>query len=343
MSHIEKAKEENENVLENVNGISKEHVNELTVRIKIIEDALESVVDCYEQIIMELDDQNQAKEQGDKCYEIQLTVNKHIRTVKECINKLSSENRETERSSKNKANDYKQQNIRLPKIEIKKFSGDATEWQTFIDSFTCAIHENKSISNVEKMNYLINLLDGEAASTVKGLPLCNNNYEVSLKMLQDRYGDQQVLISSFMNKLLNLEPTSSLSDVTELRKLYDEIETQVRCLNSLGLDEKNYGAMLVPVVMAKLPQAVKLIISRQFGKNTWDIKLVLNALKSELEAMEKVSMSDSTESPVSSSSSFHKGEEVCSGMTLNVTTNPRDNRVVCVYCKKSSHKSFKCC
>ena len=116
------------------------------------------------------------------------------------------------------------------------------------------------------MNYLINLLQREATSTLKGLQLSNANYEISLQMLKDRFGDNQVLISSFMNKLLGLEPISHLGAVNELRKLYDEIETQVRSLNSLGLDEKNYGAMLVPVVMSKLPQQVKLIITRQFGK-----------------------------------------------------------------------------
>ena len=145
-------------------------------------------------------------------------------------------------------------------------------------------------------------------------------------MLKDRFGDNQVLISSFMNKLLGLEPISHLGAVNELRKLYDEIETQVRSLNSLGLDEKNYGAMLVPVVMSKLPQQVKLIITRQFGKTSWDIKLILNALKIELEAREKVSLTDKFES---TTSSLHE-EELCTGMTLNTSINPRD-KFVCVY------------
>ena len=79
----------------------------------------------------------------------EITVNKHIRAVKECINKSSSEKRNMN-ENKNKADDNKKQNIHLPKIKIKKFSGDSTKWQAFIDSFTCAIYENKYISNVEK-------------------------------------------------------------------------------------------------------------------------------------------------------------------------------------------------
>ena len=48
------------------------------------------------------------------------------------------------------------------------------------------------------MNYLVNLVEGE---TLKGLQLSNNNYKIVLKMLEERYGDEQILISSHMSKL----------------------------------------------------------------------------------------------------------------------------------------------
>ena len=103
------------------------------------------------------------------------------------------------------------------------------------------------------MNYLLNLVEGEAEKTLKGLQLSNNNYKVALEMLENRYGDEQTLISSHMNKLLNLEGSSGFTDIKELRGLYDTIATQIRSLNSIGLNEKNYGPMLIPVIMSKLP------------------------------------------------------------------------------------------
>ena len=44
--------------------------------------------------------------------------------------------------------------IKLPKLEIAKFGGDPTTWQQFYDSFTAAIHNSVSLTNVEKFNYL---------------------------------------------------------------------------------------------------------------------------------------------------------------------------------------------
>ena len=79
--------------------------------------------------------------------------------------------------------------------------------------------------------------------------------------------------------LLNLNVGCGFNDVKELRILFDTIETQVRSLNSLGLDEKNYGSMLIPIIMSKLNQEVRLIITRQFGKNVWDIKSVQRLAK----------------------------------------------------------------
>ena len=50
-----------------------------------------------------------------------------------------------------------------------------------------------------------------------------------------------------------------MKHVKEMRCLHDGLETQVRSLSSLGLDTRNYGPMLMPVLMAKLPDELKLI------------------------------------------------------------------------------------
>ena len=118
-------------------------------------------------------------------------------------------------------------NIKLLRIDIKKFSSDVTEWQTFFDSFEVAVHSNNKLCNIEKMNYLLSYLTGEALKTVQGLKLSEPNYSVAIEMLQERYGDKQVLISTHMNKLLNLSNSGNLNDLKYLRQLYNNIDTQV--------------------------------------------------------------------------------------------------------------------
>ena len=57
------------------------------------------------------------------------------------------------------------------------------------------------------MNYLLSYFTPEALKTVQGLNLSEPNYSAAIEMLQERYGEKQVLISTHINKLLNLGST----------------------------------------------------------------------------------------------------------------------------------------
>ena len=70
-------------------------------------------------------------------------------------------------------------NVLLPKMELKRFNGDPTNWREFIECFEATIDKNTQISNIEKMNYLTIHLEGEAEAALKGLKLCNDNYETA--------------------------------------------------------------------------------------------------------------------------------------------------------------------
>ena len=58
-------------------------------------------------------------------------------------------------------------------------------------------------------------------------------------------------------------------------------------LENLGLDSKNYASFLVPVLMNKLPDELKLIISWQFGRNAWEIAPTLWLFGDEIETRAK--------------------------------------------------------
>ncbi len=47
---------------------------------------------------------------------------------------------------------------KLPKIALKKFQGDPIQYNPFWDAFSSAVDENQQLSDVDKFNYLKNLL-----------------------------------------------------------------------------------------------------------------------------------------------------------------------------------------
>ena len=136
------------------------------------------------------------------------------------------------------------------------------------DSFVAAIDSCKDLKDIEKFNYLYSYLEGEAFRTIKDIKLTDKNYPQALKVLRRRYSNKQRIISAHMNELLNMNKVERDRDLQGLRRLNDDIESHVRSLRSLDVDDDNYGSLLTPIIMERLPHQFKLTISRQVGDDT---------------------------------------------------------------------------
>ncbi|RWR98650.1 hypothetical protein B4U79_02911, partial [Dinothrombium tinctorium] len=178
--------------------------------------------------------------------------------------------------------------VKLPRLEIDKFYGDVSQWQSFWTQFDTAINSNVSLRNADKFVYLKSYLGGVAARAVMGLSLSDANYEVAIKLLKERFGRKDIVINAHMNKLLNLEPVKKSSDVKQLRRLFDFCEVQIRSLETLGVATDTYGNLLCPVLMKMIPDDIALEFSRRRGKDDeWKVLDLLKFLQSEVESRER--------------------------------------------------------
>ena len=98
--------------------------------------------------------------------------------------------------------------VKLPRLEVRKFSGKLEEWQEFWDSFESAIHSNDSLSKVDKFSYLRGLLLEPARSAIAGFALTSANYEAVVQLLKKRFGKKTAIQRSLVNELLNTRPVS---------------------------------------------------------------------------------------------------------------------------------------
>ena len=124
--------------------------------------------------------------------------------------------------------------VKFPKLTLRPFSGDLTQWFAFWDSFIVAVHNNSQLVDVDKFNYLKSLLSGVALEAVQGLALTDANYKEAVTILQRRFGNRQQIIDKHMDQLLKAESVTSPCNVVGLRRLFDSIESHIRSLNSLG-------------------------------------------------------------------------------------------------------------
>ena len=175
---------------------------------------------------------------------------------------------------------------KLPNLVLPRFKGEITNYCTFWDSFDNAVHKNPGLPKIDKFNYLNSLLEGRALKAIQGLTVTEDNYEAAVEILQQRFGKTQQTISVHMDELMKIPACNSTDKPSQLRYIYDKISVHTRGLASLGVDSKQYGSLLIPVIMAKLPQEVRIQIARTTKKKIWDISEILDVILHEVEARE---------------------------------------------------------
>ena len=231
------------------------------------------------------------------------------------------------------------QNVsRLPKLLLPTFSGDPLQWQTFWDSFNAAINSNPSLSGVQKFNYLRTQLHGDAARVIAGFPLTDLNYEHSVTLLKERFGQSYKLVNAHMEALLNLgKPSNSLSG---LQAFYDSIEKHMRALSSLGKSSDSYGSLLTSSILAKLPIETKKHMAREHGNIEWNIDDVLAGTLKEIQILEMsqcTGKSMSLDNTMPTTGTFHASTE----RTSRGHDEQQKKEPMCVFCK-GNHKPIKC-
>ena len=91
--------------------------------------------------------------------------------------------------------------MKLPKLTLTTFNGDPLKWTSFIETFDAGVDSQEGLSTIQKFSYLTGQLEGPAADCVRAFSLTSKNCR-SEKLLEERFGNTQVVISAHKNVLL---------------------------------------------------------------------------------------------------------------------------------------------
>ena len=224
---------------------------------------------------------------------------------------------------------------KLPKITLPKFKGSVTDWTPFWESFKAAVHDNNSISKIDKFNYLFSLLEGPAARAIQGLTLSEANYIAAIQILEERFGRTQQIISAHMDELLKIQACQNEKS-SSTRFVYDKIRVHVRGLDSLGVAAEQYGSLLIPIIMSKLPASIRLQVARKSTSEVWKIDELLEAIRKEVEAREACDCVKVNE--VKPPPPPPKGSQSTANALL---AKQQEQRIRCAYCNEN-HYSASC-
>ena len=129
-----------------------------------------------------------------------------------------------------------------------------------------------------------------ALDNSRGLNLTATNNTNAIQVLQERYGSTEVLISSHMEQFVKLARVRDTSNVDQIQKLYDDVEAAIRNLASLGIPSGSYGQLLIPMLLDKLHDELRLAISRKItNEQVWSLDTLMEIFKEQLQAKERCS------------------------------------------------------
>ena len=225
---------------------------------------------------------------------------------------------------------------KLPTLELSKFSGEPTEWPAFWDKFT-ALVGSQNISPVTKLTYLDSVLEGEAKAVIQGLSVTDANYKIAVEILEKRYGRKETQIFCHVQQILNLNADGT--STKSLWKLHDALRVHLRSLEALGVNSTQYGLILNPMLLSRLPQDIRLQWARkgeEKGSKESDVNGLLDFLLQEIQQRERSEAFNAT-----SASSKVSPPARSTASSLQITSS-QQGRKTCELCSKDNHSLERC-
>ena len=223
-------------------------------------------VDCFYKRVRALEDaQAQVssllpdKELEEDCNEADKYETGHIKNVLMLIKRR--ELREKQDSSL-KNSSTSSATAKLPKLHLRGFNGDIQDWQPFWEQFQHNVDKRTDLPDVTKFSYLRSVLSGDAEKAIAGLSLTGASYRTAIEILQDRFGRESKIIFTHVQALLGVAVPDRPS-VEALWTLYGDLQNHIRSLNNMNITGDQYGVILTPLILSRLPASLRLEWARE--------------------------------------------------------------------------------
>ena len=155
---------------------------------------------------------------------------------------------------------------------------------------------------------------------------------IYVEILHKRFGRTQQIITSHMDELLKL-PACPNDRISSLRYVYDKISVHIRGLASLGVSADQYGSLLIPVIMEKLPTDIRLHIARKATSEVWKIDELLEVIEKEVTARESSELK--SQGNKSMNGKFRQKQDLPTANSLFTG----DYKPRCVYCNAEHYSA----
>src|ERR1700709_47865 len=180
-------------------------VIELEYELGKMTTTVDSYMKAYEDYVLLADDEYELE--GIKI-EHEDVVNIADRVILACKKKIAGKNTEPEAP-------------KLQALKVPKFKGECHQWVPFINLFNKVVKENVKLTNVQKLQYLMDSLENEPRKLVQHLDICDENFDSAMEILLRRYNDQRKIVNNHVDAILDLPLASD--EAKGLKLIHDTL------------------------------------------------------------------------------------------------------------------------
>lgn len=178
--------------------------------------------------------------------------------------------------------------VKLPPIKMPTFDGKYDRWLEFKDVFLALVHDNESLSKIQKFYYLRESLEKDASEALKSINVCADNYEVAWQFLIERYERKNLIINNHLHDMFEYPKIYKESHI-ELRNICDSFVKHLKALKALGENTESWDRLVIYLIANKLD-----VITRRdwenykFLGNLPTINDILTFLRQKSDLLEKM-------------------------------------------------------
>ena len=267
----------------------------------------------------------------------------------------SSNGGSTTATTSTTCNGHAKSAFKLPEYKLSEFDGrDFLKFPSWFDQFKTLIHAHTELSDVQRFGILKESVAGQAKMLISGLLTTGENYAQALELLEQTYGDPNLLLGLFVSRLhaqqnvTDTKPASLQNLVLKFEQSYQEIMNLVRKLgNACGTRQDDTGYVIVsyfltPHLLSKLPEEVQL---RWYDRNEepqqrYDFKRLVEYLKQDVKGRQACRLLSNNRTGTSSQ---REGKSTRHAATSALFSAKGEQSTKCFHCGKQDHSTLWNC
>ncbi len=137
--------------------------------------------------------------------------------------------------------------VKRPQITIPKFEGDVKKWPEFKNIFQSLVIDDPTLTDIERMIYLKQAMEGKAADLISNLEVSPENFAKAWEKENRRWDNPRAMVAKHLEALCHLP---MIRDEKNIAVIIDAATEAIESLNSLGINDC-WQLMLCHLVTSK--------------------------------------------------------------------------------------------